>query len=1108
MPSAGALPAPFITPIHRDCNGLQLPVNKIDTSTLIELSTDVPNCKIYFTTDGSKPLPFQRKIGGKEKTFKYYAPFLLKAGKRTLKAVAVSRDGLLESAVVSKDFNVVDLINTGVSDGYDTSTSTMTLQSFTNESSDDYNPKPGKVPGMLKKQPSKRSHRKPPKEVWGSHNFQDPSTVTASNESSYPTIPDGPFNPTNYSGTQINVWGAPPGTWPNMNAHNGVVTIGNGPPAPPYPVQYGFLTEQMINSLKPKEEAKKQENLTLGDIRRLMEETRPKPTPPAIEYKTVWKDPPLNSVSPGNDDYQGNILHIYAHMLEMAKNKVHFKKNIGEYKIGKILEAKVEDEGDGYRLNIILEKPGTQRGMNKKSAKTPVIKKPIKETKPSAPPPAPPKPVEPSKQVEPPNPPKKADPYFEKEIENLPCEGTVKPYEPFNAEADAEVLRNAMKGLGTDEDALINVLAYRSSPQRTQIVAAYKTMFGKDLVSDVKSETSGNFCEALKGLLLKPSEFDAHMLRGAIKGLGTDEEVLIEILCTRSNAQIQEIKKVYKEKFNKELEADVIGDTSGHFKKLLVSLLQANRSDSKEIDRNMANADAKALYQAGEQKWGTDESQFNKILASRSFPQIRATIEEYQKISKKDFEEVLKNEFSGDILSGLKSIVRCVRNRFQYFARQLEKTMSGLGTDDSSLIRIIISRCEIDLVQIKEEFRKSSSKTLEQFIVDDISGDYQRLMLALVSGGPPPKAKSGKAYVESVKNKTDEQLDEEVKLENEPKKEDPTLIPFSGFNPEQDCEVLRKAMKGLGTDEKAIISVLAHRSMEQRQKIALTYKTQFGKDLAAELSSELSGNFKTLCVDMLLGPAEFDAKQLNKAIKGLGTDEKVLVEIICTRSNAQLNNIKAAYKTMFNKDLENDIAGDTSGHFKRLLIGCLQANRPEGTEFNRTQAKQDAQALLDAGEKKWGTDESRFHTVLVSRSYAQLRATFQEYAKLANKDIEDSIKSEMSGDLKDGMLAIVQVIRNKSAYFASELHRAMKGLGTDDNTLVRIVASRCEVDMVQIKEEFQKAYKQTLAMFIQDDTSGDYRTMLLTLIGEPPTKNWNHCLEHENEYYQWLSSLI
>ena len=48
----------------------------------------------------------------------------------------------------------------------------------------------------------------------------------------------------------------------------------------------------------------------------------------------------------------------------------------------------------------------------------------------------------------------------------------------------------------------------------------------------------------------------------------------------------------------------------------------------------------------------------------------------------------------------------------------------------------------------------------------------------------------------------------------------------------------------------------------------------------------------------------------------------------------------------------------------------------------------------------------RFNVILVSRSYAQLRATFQEYAKIANKDIDDTIQSEMSGDLKDSMLAI------------------------------------------------------------------------------------------------------
>ena len=40
----------------------------------------------------------------------------------------------------------------------------------------------------------------------------------------------------------------------------------------------------------------------------------------------------------------------------------------------------------------------------------------------------------------------------------------------------------------------------------------------------------------------------------------------------------------------------------------------------------------------------------------------------------------------------------------------------GLGTHDDTLIRVVVSRCEIDMVQIKDEFQRQFGKSLDSFI--------------------------------------------------------------------------------------------------------------------------------------------------------------------------------------------------------------------------------------------------------------------------------------------------------------------------------------------------------------------------------------------------------
>uniref|UniRef100_A0AAR2K3U7 Annexin n=1 Tax=Pygocentrus nattereri TaxID=42514 RepID=A0AAR2K3U7_PYGNA len=300
-----------------------------------------------------------------------------------------------------------------------------------------------------------------------------------------------------------------------------------------------------------------------------------------------------------------------------------------------------------------------------------------------------------------------------------------------------------------------------------------------------------------------------------------------------------------------------------------------------------------------------------------------------------------------------------------------------------------------------------------------------------------------------------------------------TIPDFPGADPLRDAEVLRKAMKGFGTDEQAIINLLGSRSNKQRVPLVISYKTAYGKDLIKDLKSELSGNFEKVVLAMLKAPAQFDASELREAIKGAGTDEACLIEILSSRSNAEIREINQVYKAEYKKTLEEAITGDTSGHFRRLLVSLAQGNRDERETVDIALAKQDAQALYQAGENKLGTDESKFNAILCARSKAHLRAVFNEYQHMCGRDLEKSIEREMSGDLEGGMLAVGN----------TPFNLCMQGLGTKDRTLIRIMVSRSEVDMLDIRQAYIKKYGKSLYTDISGDTSGDYKKLLLKLCG-------------------------
>ena len=90
---------------------------------------------------------------------------------------------------------------------------------------------------------------------------------------------------------------------------------------------------------------------------------------------------------------------------------------------------------------------------------------------------------------------------------------------------------------------------------------------------------------------------------------------------------------------------------------------------------------------------------------------------------------------------------------------------------------------------------------------------------------------------------------------------------------------------------------------------------------------------------------------------------------------------------------------------------------------------------------------------------------------------------------------IVTLLRITCVETRAYLH--LQGLGTDDRTLVRVIVTRCEVDMVQIKHKFQSKYHKTLGSFIKVDLLQNHIVWLQSpvhILCYRQSLSWTWCL--------------
>ena len=720
---------------------------------------------------------------------------------------------------------------------------------------------------------------------------------------------------------------------------------------------------------------------------------------------------------------------------------------------------------------------------------------------------------------------------------------------------DARDVRSACVGFGTDEDKLSRCLVGRTRAQLERTDDAYVYMYGTTLAGQIKDETSGHYKNLLLAIVQDQGRVDALNFYAAVKGWGANEKLLNELCVTCPNKRLQAAKGAFWKAFDRDMVMEIKDDTSGGYAKLLVRLLQCDRQEvfatvdeERAVQQAADLADAEWANTAG--KVLPEDEKFLRFLANESRAQIELVASTYEAENGETLQAKLQTVFEGWFTfssifgaSDLQKLCQllcydCINACCELVHEALTNATfweGGLdGVDDDCVGRILGSADVATLEAIKDTYFKRFGIPLEEeldtqmgdgfFVKNDFKYALLRWLTCKKIGGRDLQMEKDltdaghidiKKQEDVMKLEPDKLTAKELRRANSKLQHE--LTEALDFIANYDAGQIRKACRGLGTNDSTLINILTGRSKAQLQRIDRQYQLKYDHCLIEEIEAETSGYYKEFLSAAITEKSKLAARGLQKAMEGWGTDDTALIEVICTRNNTELREAKNAYTRMYDKPLSVVVRQDTSGDYKRTLTRMLQARREEWLVEDEPRAIDDAQELYRAAEGL-GTDEAVFIRILTKSSPAQIRCIDKHYQEMYKETLDEVIDDEFSGNVRR---CLKMLAKDRLDVWATLVHDALTEttFTADKSVLVRILGGADKSTVKAIARRYLKLFGAPMVLHLQENISGvfggDLRSALISwveneTIGEeekPPDPNLTPCEDATVEYYR-LRSLL
>ena len=631
---------------------------------------------------------------------------------------------------------------------------------------------------------------------------------------------------------------------------------------------------------------------------------------------------------------------------------------------------------------------------------------------------------------------------------------------------------------------------------------------------------------------------DAKQVQKACKGMGTNDTLLIEIMCSRTKEQIRAIDMTYR----------AFDNTGGDSLAMLIKSECGGVYG--DFMKYITQSKAEYMYSqlcSAMSGLNTNESLIAEIFCLNSHEELLAMQELYE--SRRDcsltdkLRDILSGHFEDVILFLLldgKNTDEADQERAEHCAKELDNWFTKgcmlVGFRDKHRVKILelLADESVPMIAlIKEIWREKGyqkGQSIEAMVKDKFSGDIQKTLLLLlmdpvdatcwklkkafegmgcddaavaraIGGADKHEAlqvasrfmeKYDKDLVAEIKDETSGNLRKAlVKWLQAPE-------PTRGANTDEECianlkdsiadldaYLLHCADGSFSTDVNTVVQILFRRTKSQLDAIDLKYREKYdGKTLYQFCDSSLSGDLRQFAKYTQMGEAEFDCHIMLTAFAGVGCNKSKVVEILTTRHYGRIQEMRKHFEDKTDKSLTDRIRSEMGSSLRRLCLRLVNGPRGGSGEFD---AGACADAIFESGAGKLGTNEAAIVDIFTSHSLEQMKEVSAAYEEKYNTSLVSAVNSEFSGHLKNALLGL---LTDPFDTFCRSLKAAGTGFfGTDEELINRVIGGNDKRTVKKIAARYFEKYDKDLAHEMSKELSGAFKKAVTSYITHAdPTK--------------------